>query len=150
MSIRLIELSEQIEVLETLLQIKNDSATQLKSSLPTEGEELKSIFTKISLLPFEETKLLLSAYVKKVVSLKLEVKKGNLRETELREQVLRQEEIVQGLEQSLDQSQIDKDLRLTRLHKVVYLSCVSDKHKRVFWVGILSRKFRFYFIIHIV
>ena len=39
-------------------------------------------------------------------------------EAELRKKLANQEQVIQGLEQSLDQSQIEKKLQLTRLHKV--------------------------------
>lgn len=114
------EISEQIEVLETLLQTKNNSANKIKTSRSIElvRSELENVFSKISALPSEESKFLLNVYVNKVITLKDKLEKSRTNEAELSKQLTRQEETVQGLEQSLDQSQVDKELRLTRLHKV--------------------------------
>ena len=116
------EISEQIEVFETLLQTKNNSASKMKTSQSIElvRSELENVFSKISTLPSEESKFLLNVYVKKVITLKDKLEKSRTNEAELSKQLARQEETVHGLEQSLDQSQVDKELRLTRLHKVWY------------------------------
>ena len=109
------ELSEQIEVLETLVQMKSKSANQ---SLVFPLTQKNSISSKILALSVEEAKALLGCYIAKVIGLRQESEKQKHIEAQLRKRLTNKEQVVQGLEQSLDQSQTDKELRLTRLHKV--------------------------------
>ncbi len=115
------EVSEQIEVLETLLKIKNDDSINNFQTVQSVGSEMNGLSSKILALPTEEARLLLSVYINKIIKLRQDVEKSKRNQMELENQLSRQTQIVQNLEQSLDQSQIDKELRLSRLHKVIHL-----------------------------
>ena len=117
------ELNEQIEVMETVIQLKNSSLN--KSQHLTSGlsrpDTLSVIHTKILLLSNKETKSLLLDYINKVIDLRQALEESRIVQLTLEERLKKEEEEVENLEQSLDQSQIDKELRLTRLHKVYIL-----------------------------
>ena len=117
------ELNEQIEVMETVIQLKNSSLN--KSQHLTSGlsrpDTLSVIRAKILHLSNKETKSLLLDYINKVIDLRQALEESRIVQLTLEERLKKEEEDVENLEQSLDQSQIDKELRLTRLHKVCIL-----------------------------
>ena len=122
------ELNEQIEVMETVIQLKNSSLNKsqhLTSSL-SRPDTLSVIHTKILHLSNKETKSLLLDYINKVIDLRHALEESRIVQLTLEERLKKEEEEVENLEQSLDQSQIDKELRLTRLHKVC--TCILILH----------------------
>ena len=111
------ELSEQLEVLDTAIQLKTSSLHHL--AVPRSGDDTTAyIHSKIEHLTEAQTKALLVTYIHRVLELRQRLDSQRTKELEMTEELDKQSEEMSVMEQSLTESNLDKELKITRLQKV--------------------------------
>ena len=115
---RLVELSEQIEVMESVIQLRGSSlnhSLNLSDHLKTRSDRLHQ---KLGHLSTTESRSLLLQYVDKMIALKAAENRQQGEMEELRVRLGREREKVIVLEQSVKKMRLERELKTTKMSKV--------------------------------
>ena len=120
---RLIELSEQIEVIESIIQLRGSSLNRslnLSDHLKAQPDQLSQ---KLALLsaPEARTLLLRIRYVDKVITLRMVEEKQRREVEEMRVRLGKEWDKVHMLEQSLKKMCLVRELKTTKMSKVTQI-----------------------------
>ena len=118
---RLIELSEQIEVIESVIQLRGCSlncSLNLSDHLKAQSDQLSQ---KLALLSAPEAHTLLLRYVDKVITLRMVEEKQRREVEEMRVRLGKERDKVSMLEQSLKKMCLVRELKTTKMSKVTQI-----------------------------
>lgn len=119
---RLVELSEQIEVMESVLQLRGRSLDNSHTSSLNLSDHLKNqsvqLHQKLVLLSPSEAQFLLVQYVEKVISLRMTEARQRRDLEEVRLRLDKEREKFGVLEQSLKKVHLQRDIKTAKMSKV--------------------------------
>ncbi|XP_059168452.1 kinesin-like protein KIF27 isoform X2 [Physella acuta] len=115
---RLIEMDEAIEALDAAIQYKDENIhvrqMEVRQSLQALAQSEESLILRLNSLTAVEIRLLLSRYFDKVVGLRDEERKLNLKCSEMEVKSDEQERLIRELEGALQRSTLELDRKLTQ------------------------------------
>ena len=118
---RLIELSEQVEVMESVLQMRRRSLNSSHASFNL-SDHIKNqsdqLHQKLVLLSPPEARSLLVRYVEKVISLRMSEKRQQRELEEVRVQLGKERDRMGVLEHSLKKVHLERELKTAKMSKV--------------------------------